>query len=39
MSGLWSLERGATVLPDGGVRFCVWAPKVERVDVVMYAKG
>ncbi len=39
MSSVWSLERGATVLPDGGVRFCIWAPKAKRVDVVLYEPG
>ncbi|HEX2718638.1 MAG TPA: malto-oligosyltrehalose trehalohydrolase [Gemmatimonadaceae bacterium] len=39
MSSLWSLGRGATALPDGGVRFCIWAPKAKRADVVMYGKG
>ncbi|MGI8497173.1 MAG: malto-oligosyltrehalose trehalohydrolase [Gemmatimonadaceae bacterium] len=28
----WSLERGAVVV-DGGVRFALWAPRVERVSV------
>ncbi len=28
----WHLDMGATLLP-GGVRFKVWAPKAERVDV------
>ncbi|MFN2432448.1 MAG: malto-oligosyltrehalose trehalohydrolase [Gemmatimonadota bacterium] len=32
MSAAWSLERGAGVVP-GGVRFSVWAPAAERVDV------
>ncbi|MFN2564284.1 MAG: malto-oligosyltrehalose trehalohydrolase [Gemmatimonadaceae bacterium] len=29
----WSLDRGATVLPDGSVRFAVWAPNARRVAV------
>ena len=29
----WSLDRGATVLPDGSVRFSVWAPNARRVAV------
>jgi 1,4-alpha-glucan branching enzyme len=29
----WSLTRGATVLPDGSVRFSVWAPNAHRVAV------
>ncbi len=35
----WSLERGATVLPDGCTRFSVWAPNVDRVSVVFSAGG
>jgi maltooligosyltrehalose trehalohydrolase len=31
--GTWSLDRGATVLPDGSVRFTVWAPRARRVAV------
>jgi maltooligosyltrehalose trehalohydrolase len=27
-------ELGATALPDGGVRFVVWAPLVDRIEVV-----
>jgi maltooligosyltrehalose trehalohydrolase len=34
--GPWELTRGATALPDGGVRFEVWAPRVERVAVRLY---
>ena len=34
--GAWTLERGATVLPDGGVRFAVWAPRARRVAVRLY---
>jgi hypothetical protein len=33
MSAPWTLARGATVLPDGGTRFAVWAPAAQRVDV------
>lgn len=29
----WALERGATVLPGGGVRFSVWAPRARQVAV------
>ena len=29
----WRLDLGATVLPDGGTHFRVWAPNAERVDV------
>lgn len=32
----WRLERGATVLPGGGVRFAVWAPRARRVAVRLY---
>ena len=30
----WRLERGA-ILDEGGVRFSVWAPRAQRVDVVL----
>jgi maltooligosyltrehalose trehalohydrolase len=30
---VWELERGATVIPGGGVRFSVWAPCAQRVRV------
>ncbi|UCF19888.1 MAG: malto-oligosyltrehalose trehalohydrolase [Gemmatimonadota bacterium] len=33
MSQGWTLERGATVLPDGSSRFSVWAPAAGRVAV------
>jgi maltooligosyltrehalose trehalohydrolase len=33
MKSEWSLERGANVLPGGGVRFSVWAPRAQRVEV------
>jgi maltooligosyltrehalose trehalohydrolase len=33
MSRAWTLERGAQVLPNGAVRFAVWAPRAERVTV------
>src|SRR3712207_5124732 len=33
VNGTWSLDRGATVLPDGSVRFSVWAPNAQRVAV------
>lgn len=29
----WTLDRGARLLPDGTVRFSVWAPRVERLAV------
>jgi maltooligosyltrehalose trehalohydrolase len=38
-SAPWRLERGATVLPDGGVRFSVWAPRVRRTAVVIGVGG
>jgi maltooligosyltrehalose trehalohydrolase len=31
-TAVWSLSRGATIVP-GGVRFSVWAPKAKRVAV------
>ena len=31
-----SLSLGAAVLPEGGVRFRVWAPKCQAVDVLIY---
>ncbi len=34
----WQLPLGATLLPDG-VRFAVWAPKANRVDVVIEDAG
>jgi maltooligosyltrehalose trehalohydrolase len=34
-SPIWSLSRGASVLPDGSIRFEVWAPKARRVVVSM----
>ncbi|HEY0970457.1 MAG TPA: malto-oligosyltrehalose trehalohydrolase [Gemmatimonadales bacterium] len=33
---VWRMRRGATVLPDGGVRFEVWAPRVGRMAVQLY---
>jgi maltooligosyltrehalose trehalohydrolase len=30
----WRLERGATVLANGAVRFAVWAPRARRVAVI-----
>jgi maltooligosyltrehalose trehalohydrolase len=33
MHQLWSLERGATALPDGVVRFTLWAPTAGSVTV------
>lgn len=33
MTHPWRLERGATVMPDGGVRFSVWAPCAQQVRV------
>jgi len=33
-SAPWCLERGATVLPAGAVRFSVWAPRARHVAVV-----
>jgi maltooligosyltrehalose trehalohydrolase len=38
-SAPWRLERGATVLPDGGVRFSVWAPRKRRAAVVIDVGG
>ena len=35
MTGQWHLERGATVIPGGGVRFSVWAPHAMRVRVCL----
>jgi maltooligosyltrehalose trehalohydrolase len=32
---VWSLSRGASVLPDGSVQFSVWTPKARRVQVSM----
>ena len=32
-SNSWTLERGARPLPDGAVRFCVWAPNARRAVV------
>jgi len=34
-SAVWSLSRGATVLPESGVRFRVWAPHCDRVTVAL----
>jgi len=31
----FELRRGASVLPDGRVRFSVWAPRCERLDVLL----
>ncbi len=39
MTAGFRLERGARVLPDGTVRFEVWAPRAERVDVRFEAGG
>ena len=33
MTESWRLQRGATVLPGGGVRFSVWAPNAAAVAV------
>lgn len=33
MSATWQLERGATLQPDGSVRFSVWAPRARRVEI------
>ena len=33
MTDHWRMQRGATVLPGGGVRFSVWAPNAESVAV------
>lgn len=30
---VWMLDRGALLLPDGGVRFSVWAPYVQSLTV------
>ena len=36
----WSLERGARLLPHGGARFTVWAPKARRLQVkIAHAAG
>lgn len=39
MAGPWTLERGATVRPDGVVRFEVWAPHARTVAVVFPDAG
>ncbi len=39
MGGVWSLERGATVLANGSTHFSVWAPKVETASVVLVDGG
>jgi maltooligosyltrehalose trehalohydrolase len=39
MANLWQLQRGATVLPGGGVRFTVWAPRAKRVQVRLTSHG
>jgi len=31
----FELRRGASVLPDGRVRFSVWAPRCERLDLLL----
>jgi len=36
---VWRLDRGALVLPDGGVRFSVWAPRVQRLTVQGVQRG
>jgi len=33
MAGDWTLQRGATLLPDGSVHFSVWAPHAESLQV------
>jgi maltooligosyltrehalose trehalohydrolase len=33
------LERGANVMPDGSVRFSVWAPRIQRMEVELVASG
>jgi maltooligosyltrehalose trehalohydrolase len=33
---VWTPDLGATVMVGGGVRFRVWAPAAERVDVELY---
>ncbi len=35
----WSLQRGARVLEEGGVRFSVWAPRPRRVDLRLARGG
>src|SRR5262245_37497307 len=30
---VWTLDRGARLLPDGTVQFSVWAPRVQRLAV------
>ena len=39
MVNTWQLQRGATVLPDGSVRFAVWAPRAQRVRVRLTSDG
>lgn len=39
MAAPWSLDRGATVLPDGAVRFRVWAPRSQSAAVVIPREG
>ena len=36
---VWTLQRGATVLPGGGVSFSVWAPQAKRMRVVIESGG
>jgi len=35
----WRLERGARVLPGGGARFAVWAPRPARVALRLSSEG
>jgi maltooligosyltrehalose trehalohydrolase len=35
----WQLNLGATLLPDGTVRFRVWAPLVQEVSVILPLRG
>ncbi len=33
MTAGWRLDRGASVLPDGSVRFSLWAPRAKQISV------
>lgn len=39
MTDTWKLDLGANVLDGGGVRFRVWAPNAQRVDVQLERDG
>lgn len=34
---IWRLERGANLVPDGAVRFQVWAPRVQKMTVRLFS--